>query len=183
MGNYISKVMYSRAKKTLILGYEASGKTTIFHIINKKYNTKPRNVDHIHSNGFNVDIIKNMVIWDLSGKKTMVPFWSCYFNNVDGVVWVYDPTSKECNEILEMMCTLMASLELFKAKMLVYVHKSDLVEEDILKKALENIYLMFPNRTIRVLPTGLNNIETIYEGFDWLYETITANKGKKLYIF
>lgn len=182
MGSYISKVMYSRTKKVLILGHEGSGKTTIYRILNKKYNTKPRDIDQVQGNGFNVDIIKNMVIWDLSGKKTMVPFWSCYFNNVDGVVWVFDPSSKKCNEILEMMYSLLSSVELCKVKILVFIHKSDLVGEMVSDKIKEKIFLMFPGRSIRILSTCVKDHEAIYEGYEWIYETVNIHKGKKLYL-
>jgi small GTP-binding protein len=195
MGNFFSRLRRTPTRKILILGQEKSGKTTIFSIINQKYNNKPKKLmdeskvqDEKNSQnkkmvdksiGFNVDLIKDIVVWDLSGNKTMSKFWSCYFDNVDGVIWVLD-AFKTDNTILDLMHDFLSSISLEKVKILVFIHKSDSVDEEVTVNLTEKVESMFTNRKIKITSTSVTNPQFIYEGFDWLNETMFVSKGRVL---
>lgn len=105
----------SKPPRVLILGLEASGKTTIAYTIMKRpmYNG---NATH-HFNVFNdVEYVnpqfpakKQLLnIWDCGGTDNARPFWHHYYANTDALVWVLD--SKDQGRIVQSLCEFKKSL-------------------------------------------------------------------------
>jgi len=73
----------------LMLGLKDSGKTTLIQrLANEKQLVEP-------TEGFSIKSVmlsghKKLNIWDLGGGDNIRPFWSAYFDNKDGVIFVLD---------------------------------------------------------------------------------------------
>jgi ADP-ribosylation factor-like protein 3 len=74
--------------KILVLGLDNAGKTTILKNISQEEmtNTEP-------TKGFNVKTLVhdnfNLNVWDLGGQKEIRQYWDYYFEDCDGIVFLY----------------------------------------------------------------------------------------------
>ena len=81
--------------------------------------------------GFNVETVtfKNlkMQVWDLGGQTGLRPYWRCYYQDTNAIVFVIDSADKERLEIAKQELELMLQEEELKgAPVLVLANKQDL---------------------------------------------------------
>ncbi|KAJ0078521.1 hypothetical protein Patl1_24520 [Pistacia atlantica] len=99
--------------RVVMLGLDAAGKTTILYKlhIGEVLSTVP-------TIGFNVEKVqyKNVMftVWDVGGQEKLRPLWRHYFNNTDGLLFVFKADSLSlCRSMLSIPWT---ERELEKAK-------------------------------------------------------------------
>ena len=84
----------SKEYRLLILGLDNAGKTTILYQmqLGEAKITVP-------TLGFNVETVKyenlNFKMWDLGGQSEFRPYWKCYYEKTNAIVFVIDSTDKE----------------------------------------------------------------------------------------
>lgn len=81
--------------------------------------------------GFNVETVtyKNLKfqVWDLGGQTGLRPYWRCYYQDTNAVIFVVDSADKERIEIARQELELMLQEEeLQKVPVLVLANKQDL---------------------------------------------------------
>mmetsp|Transcript_28470 Transcript_28470/g.52413 ORF Transcript_28470/g.52413 Transcript_28470/m.52413 type:complete len:188 (-) Transcript_28470:644-1207(-) len=180
MGSAISKVLDRlfgyREMRVVMLGLDAAGKTTILYKlhIGEVLTTVP-------TIGFNVEKVqyKNVVftVWDVGGQEKLRPLWRHYFNNTDGLIFVVDAQDRERigRAAAEFQAIIQDPLMLHSA-ILVFANKQDT------KGCLS------PSEVCTAL--GLSDLKTrrwhvqgsvaikgegLYEGLDWLANTLKAS--------
>merc|ERR1711860_237673 len=87
---------YERSTETriLILGLNNAGKTTLLYrlSLNDIIETTP-------TVGFNLEVVeyKNLKfnMWDLGGQDSIRPFWRCYFENSNAIIFVVDSVDSD----------------------------------------------------------------------------------------
>lgn len=90
MGGWFTKLFtFTSEKKLLMVGLDASGKTTILYKLKLG-----ENITSIPTIGFNVEEVsyKNfkMSIWDIGGQDKIRQLWKHYYENTDGLIFVID---------------------------------------------------------------------------------------------
>eukprot|EP01006_Ploeotia_vitrea_P048266 TRINITY_DN67212_c2_g1_i1.p1 TRINITY_DN67212_c2_g1~~TRINITY_DN67212_c2_g1_i1.p1 ORF type:complete len:187 (-),score=16.74 TRINITY_DN67212_c2_g1_i1:127-687(-) len=130
MGINLSKVFAKlsgeKRARILMLGLDASGKTTILYKL--KLN---ENVVTIPTIGFNVEEVAHKNIkfqcWDVGGQDKLRPLWRHYFENTDGLIFVVD--SNDRARLQQAKAELHKILEddsLCRASVVVFANKQDL---------------------------------------------------------
>ncbi len=125
--SFFSEWVYGNQKASiLILGLDASGKTTIMNRL--KYGD---NMVTIPTIGFNCEHIQfgnlNFIGWDIGGQNRIRRLWHNYFENADAVVFVID--SSDRNRFHEVKIELIKLTEhsyLKDCAFLIFANKQDL---------------------------------------------------------
>lgn len=80
--------------RVLILGLDNAGKTTILYKLQMG-----EVVTTVPTIGFNVETVqyKNVrfQVWDLGGQTSIRPYWRCYYQNTNAVIYVIDSADSE----------------------------------------------------------------------------------------
>eukprot|EP01028_Stygiella_incarcerata_P006924 TRINITY_DN2822_c0_g1_i1.p1 TRINITY_DN2822_c0_g1~~TRINITY_DN2822_c0_g1_i1.p1 ORF type:complete len:183 (+),score=45.44 TRINITY_DN2822_c0_g1_i1:97-645(+) len=130
MGGFFSRLfgslLGSKKYRILILGLDNAGKTTILRRLQlgEVVKTSP-------TVGFNVETVQhrnvNLEVWDLGGQTSIRPYWRCYFQQTDGIVYVVDSTdSKRLSMSKKELMSLLGEEELYGVPLIVFANKSDL---------------------------------------------------------
>jgi len=93
MGIYFSRIMSllfsNKDKRILMLGLDASGKTTVLYKLHIG-----DTVTTIPTIGFNVEQVVyrnfNMTIWDVGGQTKLRSLWKHYFINSNALIYLVD---------------------------------------------------------------------------------------------
>ena len=112
MGVLVSKllgvIMGNKEVRVLILGLDNAGKTTILYKLQMG-----EVVTTVPTIGFNVETVqyKNLrfQVWDLGGQTSIRPYWRCYYQNTNAVIYVVDSADPDRMGISKQ--ELMAMLE------------------------------------------------------------------------
>lgn len=139
-------------------------------------------VQTIPTIGFNVETVtyKNIKfqVWDLGGQTSIRPYWRCYYPNTQAIIYVVDscdvdrlPTSRdEFQAILD-------EEELKDAVILVYANKQDLPGALSDAQVAEGLGLTsIKNREWFIMKTSAIKGEGLFEGLDWLSQTISRKR-------
>ena len=161
----------------LILGLDFGGKTTILYKL--KLGEVVRTIPTI---GFNVERIefKNTTInsWDVGGSTRLRPLWRHYYTDSKGIIFVVDSSEKDrIEEAKEELWRLLTDELLKDAVLLVLANKQDI--SGVLSAT--EIAEMFDLTTIKsrewhIQGTCATTGEGLYEGFEWLIQTISKKK-------
>ncbi|KAJ3114252.1 Arf GTPase arl1 [Physocladia obscura] len=116
----------SKEVRILILGIDGAGKTTILYRLQIG-----EVVTTIPTIGFNVETVsyKNIKfqVWDLGGQTSIRPYWRCYYQNTDAVIYVIDSTDRDRLSISkDELLSMLQEEELRTAKLMVLANKQDL---------------------------------------------------------
>ena len=80
--------------RVLILGLDNAGKTTILYKLQMG-----EVVTTVPTIGFNVETVqyKNLrfQVWDLGGQTSIRPYWRCYYQNTNAVIYVVDSADSD----------------------------------------------------------------------------------------
>jgi small GTP-binding protein len=129
MGNAFAifkKWFKNRETRCLMLGLDASGKTTVLYRLKLG---EP--ITTIPTIGFNVETIEykgfNMNVWDVGGQDRIRALWRHYYHNTQGLIFVVDSNDvARVDEARDELHKLLEEDELRDAIVLVYANKQDL---------------------------------------------------------
>jgi len=185
MGNAIRKLARKLGKnemRILMVGLDAAGKTTILYKLKLG-----EVVTTIPTIGFNVETVEykkcSFTVWDVGGQDKIRPLWRHYYQNTQGLVFVVDSSDKErMSEASEELAKMMREEELRDAALLVFCNKQDIPQCMSIAQVTDALSLhSLGTRNWHVQATCATTGDGLYEGLDWLSETLgqKKKKGKK----
>lgn len=177
MGNLIEKALRGlfgkKEMRILMVGLDAAGKTTILYKLKLG-----EIVTTIPTIGFNVETVEykniSFTVWDVGGQDKIRPLWRHYFQNTQGLIFVVDSNDRErITEAKDELNRMLDEDELRSAVLLVFANKQDLPnamspQEITDKLGLHNMR----NRKWFIQATCATNGEGLYEGLDWLSNSL-----------
>lgn len=169
LSKLFSSVVGNKEVRVLILGLDNAGKTTILYKLQMG-----EVVTTVPTIGFNVETVqyKNIrfQVWDLGGQTSIRPYWRCYYQNTNAIIYVVDSSDGERMGISKQeLHTMLEEEELKDAVLMIFANKQDmpqaLPEQDIAEKlGLSGI----KNRQWAIFKTSAIKGEGLYQGLDWL---------------
>jgi len=177
IGNLFSglffKLFGSKEVRILILGLDSAGKTTILYKLQCG-----EVVTTIPTIGFNVETVtyKNIrfQVWDLGGQSSIRPYWRCYYQNTDAIVYVVDSADVErLGTAKEELLSMLEEDELRETPLVVFANKQDLPGAVTEAKVSEVLGLpTLKRRQWAIFKVSAIKGVGIYEGLDWLVNVI-----------
>ena len=181
MGNMFSNIFAAlwggRERRVLMVGLDAAGKTTILYLLQ---GGEP--VSTIPTVGFNMETLTvkgvKFQVWDLGGQTSIRPYWRCYYQGCDAIIYVVDSSDKDRIGISkEELLSMLSEEELKSAILLVLANKQDLpgaLSEAEVSAALGLAALR--NRQWAIFKTSATKNQGVAEGFQWLVDQLVARK-------
>ncbi len=161
----------------MMVGLDAAGKTTILYKLKLG-----ENVTTIPTIGFNVETLEyknvSFTVWDVGGQDRIRPLWRHYYQNTNAVIFVVDSNDRERVEFAkEELMKMINEDELKEAIILVFANKQDLPNAMKPSELTEKLGLSsLKNRTWYIQGTCATNGDGLYEGLDWLSNTLQNRK-------
>jgi len=188
MGNFFSnlldKILGKKEMRILMVGLDAAGKTTILYKLKLG-----EVVTTIPTIGFNVETVEykniSLTVWDVGGQDKIRPLWRHYYQNTQGIIFVVDSNDRERiddtsgadNSAKEELHRMLAEDELRDAVLLVFCNKQDLPNAMSVNEVTEKLGLnQLRNRKWYIQATCATTGDGLYEGLDWLSNTLSKNK-------
>jgi ADP-ribosylation factor protein 1 len=188
MGNFFAKLWNkltsNQEVRIIMIGLDNSGKTTILYKLKlgEIVNTVP-------TIGFNVETVRyknvDFNVWDIGGQDKVRALWKHYFYNVNGIIFVIDSNDNERlddskdyqNNVKDELRRLEADDELKGVPILVLANKQDLTSALPVNQIVEKIGLnKMHNRSWYIQGTCAKTGEGLFEGLDWLTNTLQKTK-------
>jgi small GTP-binding protein len=173
MGSWLSSLFEDKEIRLLMLGLDASGKTTIL------YKMKMGEVSYtVPTIGFNVESISyrniQFNVWDIGGQDKIRPLWRHYFVNTQGLIFVVDSEDSErLDEARHELVQLLDDTLLEKIPLLILANKQDsprAVSVHSVKNRLELDSIT--NRPYHIQGCSAISGEGLSEGLDWLHQQL-----------
>jgi len=187
MGNLFAKLFSGwgkSEKRILMVGLDAAGKTTILYKLKLG-----EVVTTIPTIGFNVETVEykniSFTVWDVGGQDKIRPLWRHYYQNTQGIIFVVDSNDRERiddtsgadNSAKEELHRMLAEDELRDAVLLVFANKQDLPNAMSVNEVTEKLGLnQLRNRKWYIQATCATTGDGLYEGLDWLSNTLKSKK-------
>ncbi|KAI8845248.1 ADP-ribosylation factor family-domain-containing protein [Chytriomyces cf. hyalinus JEL632] len=155
--------------RILILGIDGAGKTTILYRLQIG-----EVVTTIPTIGFNVETVtfKNIKfqVWDLGGQTSIRPYWRCYYQNTDAIIYVIDSTDRDRLSISkDELLAMLQEEELKTAKLMVLANKQDLAGAMSAAEVSEHLGLTeLRGRQWTIFKCSAMTGEGLTESMDWL---------------
>eukprot|EP01132_Coremiostelium_polycephalum_P008551 gene8551-10515_t len=172
-----SRFFGKKDMRILMVGLDAAGKTTILYKLKLG-----EIVTTIPTIGFNVETVEfkniNFTVWDVGGQDKIRPLWRHYFQNTQGLIFVVDANDREriqeaCDELQKML----NEDELRDAILLVFCNKQDLPNAMSVAEVTDKLNLhSLRQRKWYIQSTCATSGDGLYEGLDWLSNTLTSPK-------
>ena len=165
----LKKFFGSPEYRLLIIGLDASGKTSILYKLKLG-----EVVTTIPTIGFNVETVsyKNtaLTMWDVGGCDKIRPLIRHYLPNTQGLICVVDSHDRErLPEINEHLSRMLAEDELRDAPVLIYLNKMDLPSGMTRDHVIQELHLnSIRNRSCFLQACSAITGDGLYEGLDWL---------------
>ncbi|KYQ88486.1 ADP-ribosylation factor [Tieghemostelium lacteum] len=176
-GKIFSRFFGKKDMRILMVGLDAAGKTTILYKLKLG-----EIVTTIPTIGFNVETVEfkniNFTVWDVGGQDKIRPLWRHYFQNTQGLIFVVDSNDREriqeaCDELQKML----NEDELRDAVLLVFCNKQDLPNAMSVAEVTDKLNLhSLRQRKWYIQSTCATSGDGLYEGLDWLSNTLTQSK-------
>merc|ERR1711971_1321978 len=142
--------------------------------------------------GFNVETVEykniNFTVWDVGGQDKIRPLWKHYYHNTQGIIFVVDSNDSERinneydwqdNAHFELNSMLRED-ELKDAALLVLANKQYLPQAMSVNECTEKLGLnQLRNRDWYIQSTCATTGDGLYEGLDWLANTLNKKRYKK----
>jgi ADP-ribosylation factor protein 1 len=179
LAKMIDRLFGNREMRAVMLGLDAAGKTTILYKlhIGEVLTTVP-------TIGFNVEKVqyKNVVftVWDVGGQEKLRPLWRHYFNNTDALIFVVDSQDRDrVQKAAQEFLTIIKDPLMLNSAILIYANKQDmkgcLTPAEICQAM--GLYDL-KDRRWHVQSAVATRGEGLYEGLDWLANTLKAMKPR-----
>merc|ERR1712006_346 len=178
------KLVGKKDCRILIVGLDAAGKTTILYKLKLG-----EVVTTIPTIGFNVETVEykniSFTVWDVGGQDKIRPLWRHYYQNTQGIIFVVDSNDRERvddssgsdNSAKEELHRMLAEDELRDAVVLVFANKQDLPNAMSVNEVTEKLGLnQLRNRQWYIQSTCATTGDGLYEGLDWLSNTLNKKK-------
>merc|ERR1712053_31927 len=171
------KLFGKKEMRILMVGLDAAGKTTILYKLKLG-----EIVTTIPTIGFNVETVEykniSFTVWDVGGQDKIRPLWRHYFQNTDGLIFVVDSNDRErIAEARDELNRMLAEDELRDAVVLVFANKQDLPNAMSVNEVTEKLGLnQLRNRQWYIQSTCATTGDGLYEGLDWLSNTLNKKK-------
>ena len=177
MGGYFSSIIewasFGKHAQILILGLDASGKTTIINRL--KTGTHAVTVPTI---GFNSETIEfnNLTFhaWDIGGQDSIRKLWHHYYPNTDGVVFIVDSADTRRFQLAQReLHALMCNPLLSSIPFLIFANKQDIAGAATTSEVTDAMKMYtIKNRPWKVAESvGVSGVG-IDEGFNWLSKNV-----------
>jgi len=184
MGNLLNKIwnklVGSKEMRILMVGLDAAGKTTILYKLKLG-----EIVTTIPTIGFNVETVEykniNFTVWDVGGQDKIRPLWRHYYQNTQGIIFVVDSNDRDRiddtqgqeHSAKEELAHMLAEDELRDAVLLIFCNKQDLPNAMTVEDVTEKLGLnAIRNRNWYIQATCATTGDGLYEGLDWLSDTL-----------
>ncbi|XP_057967857.1 ADP-ribosylation factor 1 isoform X4 [Malania oleifera] len=156
-----SSLFGNREARILVLGLDNAGKTTILYRLQMG-----EVVSTIPTIGFNVETVQynniKFQVWDL-GCLCHRPYWRCYFPNTQAIIYVVD--SSDTDRLIIAKDEFHAILEDLPGAL----------DDAAVTEALE--LHKIKNRQWAIFKTSAIKGEGLFEGLDWLSNTLKSGGG------
>jgi ADP-ribosylation factor protein 1 len=171
----LTKLFGTPEYRLLIMGLDASGKTTILYKL--KLNEIVTTIPTI---GFNVETMTHnnttLTIWDVGGRDKIRPLMRHYFQNTQGLIFVVDSHDRDrLEEATEEMKRVLMEDELREIPMLIYLNKIDrphgLKQDDVIKEMRLNT---IRDRQWFLQPCSACTGDGLHEGLNWLIHAVNS---------
>merc|ERR1712188_364856 len=168
------KLVGKKDCRILMVGLQAAGKTTILYKLKLG-----EVVTTIPTIGFNVETVEykniSFTVWDVGGQDKIRPLWRHYYQNTQGIIFVVDSNDRErVTEAKDELNRMLSEDELRDGVLLVLSNKSDLPQAMSAAETADKLGLhSLRNRQWFIQATCATNGEGLYEGLDWLSNTIS----------
>ncbi|PRQ22920.1 putative small GTPase superfamily, ARF/SAR type, P-loop containing nucleoside triphosphate hydrolase [Rosa chinensis] len=163
--------------RILMVGLDASGKTTILYKLKLG-----EIVSTVPTIGFNVETIEyrniTFTVWDVGGQDKIRPLWRHYFKNTQGLIFTVDSNDRErIPEARNELHRILSESELSNAVVLVLANKQDLPNAMCATEVADKLALhLLGQRSWYIQSTSAISGQGLYEGLDWLSNTISTTK-------
>merc|ERR1712187_972810 len=134
--------------------------------------------------GFNVETVEykniSFQVWDIGGQDKIRPLWRHYFQGTQGLIFVVDSSDRDrVEDAREELMKMLSEDEMRDAVLLVFANKQDLPNamspaEISEKMGLHNLR----HRQWYIQGTCATTGDGLYEGLDWLSNTLSSSKRK-----
>lgn len=181
MGVLVSKlvatVLGNKEVRVLILGLDNAGKTTILYKLQMG-----EVVTTVPTIGFNVETVQykglRFQVWDLGGQTSIRPYWRCYYQNTNAIIYVVDSADTERIGISKQeLVTMLEEEELKEAVLMVFANKQDLPNALTSDALAEKLGLSaLKNRQWSIFKTSAIKGDGLYEGLDWLVNALKEQR-------
>lgn len=173
MGSFFSS-LFDKNIKSLMLGLDNSGKSTILHLLAHKEIIKT-----IPTIGFNVEVFKhknlNMTVWDVGGQNKIRRLWHHYFRDTNVLIYVIDSNDpNRFDESKDELHYLVNNYDLSNTLkcVLIYLNKTDLPNSVIPISIKDRFELNNIQKPWFVQPCCAIDNTGIKEGLDWVSKNI-----------
>ncbi|KAJ7979503.1 ADP-ribosylation factor [Quillaja saponaria] len=157
-----SSLFGNKEARILVLGLDNAGKTTILYRLQMG-----EVVSTIPTIGFNVETVQynsiKFQVWDLGGQTSIRPYWRCYFPNTQAIIYVVD--SSDTDRLVIAKDEFHAILEDLPGAL----------DDAAVTEALE--LHKIKNRQWAIFKTSAIKGEGLFEGLDWLSNTLKSGGG------
>jgi len=175
--NIWARLFGKQEVRILMLGLDAAGKTTILYKLKfgEIVTTNP-------TVGFNIEKVeyKNIIftVWDVGGQHKIRQIWQHYYQSTDALIFVVDSSDRgRIEEAHEELVKMLNKEELKSAILLVLANKQDLPSAMTTPELTEKLLLNgLQNREWYVQQTCATNGEGLYDGLDWLTNTLATRR-------
>ena len=113
-------------------------------------------------------------MWDLGGQTSIRPYWRCYYQNTNAVIYVVDSADTERMGISKQeLVTMREEEELKDPALMVFANKQDLPNAATAEVIAEKLGLSaLKNRQWQIFKTSALKGDGLYDGLDWLISTL-----------
>uniref|UniRef100_A0A7E4VAT8 ADP-ribosylation factor-like protein 6 n=1 Tax=Panagrellus redivivus TaxID=6233 RepID=A0A7E4VAT8_PANRE len=160
--------------RLLILGLDASGKTTFMKKINGE------DVSTISPTfGFNIETLEykgwKLNLWDVGGQESLRSYWRNYFERTDGLIWVVDPwDSARVDEAGKTLHSLLNEEVLVGCSVLILVNKCDRGEVDEQAVLKQMNVDAIKGHHFKAFKTSAFTGENLLPALDWVCNDIAS---------
>jgi ADP-ribosylation factor-like protein 1 len=173
----VAAVLGNKEVRVLILGLDNAGKTTILYKLQMG-----EVVTTVPTIGFNVETVQykslRFQVWDLGGQTSIRPYWRCYYQNTNAIIYVVDSADTERMGISKQeLVTMLEEEELKDAVLMVFANKQDLpnaMTADVIAEKLGLSSLKC--RQWAIFKTSAIKGSGLYEGLDWLVNALREGR-------
>jgi small GTP-binding protein len=171
----LTKLFGSTEYRILIMGLDASGKTTILYKL--KLNETVQTIPTI---GFNVETIAynkiNLTMWDVGGRDKIRPLYRHYFQNTQALIFVVDSHDKDrLVDTTNDLWRILQEDELVDIPILFYLNKIDIPNGMKQDYVIQEMKLHDIRRRQWIVQScSATTGDGLYEGLDWLIRAMRS---------
>jgi len=170
--------------RILMLGLDSAGKTTILYKLRlgEVHTTIPTIGMNVETVEYSGKSLISFTTWDIGGRSPMRPLWRHFYKDCNAVIFVVDSNDRDRIEDAEYeLSYILGAEELRDATLLVFANKQDLPRAMTVVEMTEKLKLhQLRNRQWYILGSCATSGDGLYEGLDWLSNTLQTKHTKAM---